>query len=116
MRKITQNAVNALLAAGTFSQGNTTVTLNDGRALGEWSNSDSMVSRMYLHGNLIATLDHNTKLLTITNAGWSSNTTKERLNGLPNVSIHQANWQWYLNGKEWDGSSITIDPVSMQAA
>jgi hypothetical protein len=42
-------------------------------------------------------------VLQISNAGWASNTTKERLNGIPGVHIKQKNWTWYLNGQEWDG-------------
>jgi len=44
----------------------------------------------------------------ITNAGWQSNTTKERLNGLSGVSIYQKNFQWFLNGKPWNGDWITV--------
>ena len=43
-----------------------------------------------------------------TNCGWFSNTTKERLNGLPNVNIYQKNFEWFLNGKKWDGNLIDI--------
>ena len=45
----------------------------------------------------------------IINAGWFSNTTKERLNALPNVHITQKNWVWYLNEKEWNGELIDIN-------
>ena len=34
--------------------------------------------------------------LMITNAGWKSNTTKERLNGLNGVSIYQKNFEWFF--------------------
>jgi hypothetical protein len=44
----------------------------------------------------------------ITNAGWRSNTTKERLNGLPNVSIQQKKGDWYLNGEVWNGQSTEV--------
>ena len=46
--------------------------------------------------------------LWINDGGWQSNTTKERLNGLPNVSIHQKDFQWYLNGEAWDGEWVYI--------
>lgn len=45
----------------------------------------------------------------ITNAGWRSNTTKERLNGLPNVKINQSKGDSYLNGKEWNGEWVQIN-------
>ena len=50
-------------------------------------------------------------ILSISNAGWESNTTKERLNGLPGVSIRQKNWSWFLNGEEWDGNWKRIGVV-----
>ena len=40
--------------------------------------------------------------------GWSSNTTKERLNGLTGVNIWQKDFVWYLNGEEWNGEWIRI--------
>jgi len=33
----------------------------------------------------------------------------DRLNGLPNVNIHQKNFQWFLNGEEWDGEFIKVE-------
>jgi hypothetical protein len=57
---------------------------------------------LYLHGNLIA---KRVKGKThVTTAGYPTNTTKERLNGLSGVYVHVKKPQWYLNGKEWDGS------------
>lgn len=97
MRKITANAVNAFIAGRTFGQDNTNVELSP---LGA-------VVVLKLHGNTIARYDKgDTQLhtLEITNAGWFSNTTKERLNALPGVSVCQRKGVWYLNGKEWDGS------------
>ena len=32
--------------------------------------------------------------------GYKTNTTKERLNGIPGVCIQQKKGVWYLNGKE----------------
>jgi len=63
------------------------------------------VSKITLHGNLIAKLDDH---LHITNAGWTSNVTKERLNALQGVGIYQKNGEWYLNGEKWNGEWITI--------
>jgi hypothetical protein len=65
---------------------------------------------MRLHGNLIAKIDAD-GTLAITNAGWFTNTTKERLNGIPGVSICQKKGDWYLNGRKWDGGWITIGKV-----
>ena len=65
---------------------------------------------IYLHNNKIA--EYRADGLWITNAGWQSNTTKERLNGLPFVYISQRNFKWYLNGTSWDGSWIRVSDIS----
>jgi hypothetical protein len=44
----------------------------------------------------------------ITDCGWRTRTTKERLNGLEGVNIVQRDFQWYLNGVVWDGSPVFI--------
>jgi hypothetical protein len=93
MKIVTQKAVSCFLNSGNAKFNNTEVVTENG------------VSKMYLFGNLIAKIDHNVGgVMKITNAGWESNTTKERLNGLPNVNINQKNFVWYLNGEEWNGS------------
>jgi hypothetical protein len=68
------------------------------------------VYKLKLHGNTIATIDE-LGVLSVSNAGWASNTTKERLNGLPNVRIHQKNWNWYLNGNQWNGEWTRVGTV-----
>jgi hypothetical protein len=93
MKIVTQNAVSCFRNGGNAKFNNTEVVTENG------------VSKMYLFGNLIATLEHNVGgVMKITNADWRSNTTKERLNGLPNVRINQAKGVWYLNGVEWNGA------------
>ena len=62
--------------------------------------------RLLYQGNMIAIKENNT--LKITNCGWFSNTTKERLNALSGVSLFQKNFVWYLNGKAWDGKLIEV--------
>lgn len=89
-RKITQESVSAFLSGRKFKKGNMSVENELG------------YTKLKLHGNTIATIDA-LGVLSISNAGWQSNTTKERLNGLPNVHINQKNWSWYLNGNVWDG-------------
>lgn len=93
MRKITQESVRAFEQNKNFKKQNTQVV-----CLEDTGNIKTM---MYLHNNLIAVKVNGE--LYITNAGWKLNTTKERLNGLPGVSIYQKNFVWYLNGKEWNG-------------
>lgn len=65
-------------------------------------------SYLKLHGNVIAVRTKDGKL-SISNCGWFTNTTKERLNSLPNVSIQQKNGIWYLNGNVWDGKLIQVN-------
>jgi hypothetical protein len=97
MRTITQKAVNALLNAQKFKLSNTEVKVLDN------------VSILLYQNNPIAYLYNDPeRTLSIQNCGWFSNTTKERLNGLPNVKISQKNFVWYLNGKEWNGNLIDI--------
>jgi hypothetical protein len=97
MRTITQKAVNALLNAQKFKLSNTEVKVLDN------------VSILLYQDNPIAYLYNDLeRTLSIQNCGWFSNTTKERLNGLPNVKISQKNFVWYLNGKEWNGNLIDI--------
>jgi hypothetical protein len=94
MRKITNNAINAFLAGRNFKESNTEIK----------SNCNGVY--MYLFDNLIACRVGDR--LQITTAGWNTVTTRERLNGLPNVSVSQRKGQLYLNGTEWDGELITI--------
>ena len=91
MRKITGEAIDAFLDRKPFKKSNMKVHLDYGN-----------VWKLKLHGNTIATIDE-MNMLSISNAGWMSNTTKERLNGIPHVHIKQKNWNWYLNGVEWNG-------------
>jgi len=97
MRKITEQSVNAFMNAKPFSKQNMVVEVLPN------------VTILKLHNNAIAyRYNDPERTLSITNCGWFSNTTKERLNALPNVNIYQKNWNWYLNGKEWDGELIDI--------
>ena len=100
MRKVTQQIVKAFLNGESKKIGNSEVygvTLENG----------TRVITLQLHGNDIASRVNGE--LKITNAGWFSNTTKERLNGLPDVSISQKKGVWYLNGIEWNGNWIVVD-------
>lgn len=97
MRKITHEAIQALYNQEKFKKDNTSVEVHEN------------VTVLKLHGNTIALLYNDpNNTLSVTNAGWFSNTTKERLNGLPNVSISQKKGIWYLNGEKWDGKLIDI--------
>ena len=63
-------------------------------------------AQLILHWNVIAEKSH--KGLNITNAGYFTNVTKERLNSLPNVNIVQKNFEWYLNGELWNGDWVRV--------
>lgn len=96
-RKITQESVNAFYRGEAFKKSNMEVVV------------EPNVTILKLHNNPIAYLYNDPdKTLSIRNAGWQSNTTKERLNALEGVSISQKNWVWYLNGEAWDGKLIDI--------
>jgi hypothetical protein len=98
MRKITRESVDKFLSKETFKKSNMEVDECYGKF------------RLKLHGNTIAILDE-FNMLSISNAGWHSNTTKERLNGLPHVQINQKNWNWYLNGEQWSGEWTRVGTV-----
>ena len=76
----------------------------------DWSNSNTEVnynsntdcSAVYLHGNQIATVDHNTNALKLNTGGWQSVTTKSRLNAIlqgliSGASVFQRDFNWFLN-------------------
>ena len=92
MRKITQEVVSSFLCGKYKKVGN----------------SSSIGGNLFLHGNKIAYFDID-GFLWISNAGWQSNLTKERLNALPCVRINQKDFQWYLNGEAWGGKWAKID-------
>ena len=92
MRTITKKAVVKFLNAEPFNSGNTSVKIFPN------------VSVLVLFGNEIAYKYNNLeKTLAITTCGYKTNTTKERLNALPNVHIQVKKGVWYLNSLEWDG-------------
>ncbi len=95
MRKITQEACNAFGNALNYKKSNTKVVA-----------FDDLNVEMTLHGNLIAYSCP--KGTFISSAGYNTNTTKERLNGLAGVHIQQKDFIWYLNGEAWNGDWIRI--------
>lgn len=95
MRKITRDAVNAFMHRKPFKRSNTEVAVHPSN------------TRMYLHGHLIAMIDLLGNIR-VTNAGYFTNVTKERLNGIPTVAVKQKKLEWYLNGEKWDGSMTEV--------
>jgi hypothetical protein len=105
MRQITIDAARAFNYNRAFKRSNTQVKII--------GNIDRV--ELLLHGNLIAFKD--TKGTFISDGGWQSVTTKERLNGLLSYlndtsynSIIQKDFQWYLEGVEWNGVWKKIAP------
>tara|TARA_R110002020_G_scaffold127534_2_gene286115 strand:- start:19 stop:351 length:333 start_codon:yes stop_codon:yes gene_type:complete len=109
MSQITIDSVRAFRNGNNFKRGNTQVK----------TYAHSNYRELLLHGNVIAYMNENG--LFISNGGYEpdssryrsdtptgSVTTKDRLNGLPNVSIYQRNFQWYLNGELWGGEFIRV--------
>ena len=95
MRKITQEAIRAFENNREFKRGNTQVIIE-----GLWT-------YLVLHGHKIA----GTCIFDgpwVDACGYKTNTTKERLNGLEGVNIHQKDFVWYLNGHEWNGQSVLL--------
>ena len=86
MRKVTEQIIRAFESGKNLRVSNSEVKAN---ATGVY---------MYLFGNLIARRVGNR--VQITMAGYNTNTTRERLNGLKGVSLCQRNFTPYLNGKE----------------
>ena len=103
MRKITQDAIRAFRNGTNFKRGNTRLQCH--------TEMTGPVSKLFLHGNLIAI--HAAGDFKIRSAGWETNTTKERLNGFPSVNITQKDFQWYLNGEEWNGEWIRPNSITL---
>lgn len=98
MSNLTSEAITAFLNAEPFKKSNTEVVVLPN------------VTVLKLFGNEIAyRYNDPSRTLSITNCGWFSRTTKERLNAIPGVSIRQVKGEWYLNGKLWNGKLIDIN-------
>lgn len=113
MRTITRKARNALLNHRKFTGNNTAVTVDPFQTFPNGGDSEPVnMAHLELFGNKIATLTigvHTGKReLTITTAGWPTYTTKDRLNGLPDVDVYTHKKELHLNGSPWDGSPTTI--------
>ena len=74
------------------------------------SNTMTDGSALYLFDNKIA--EWRGDELWITNCGWQTMTTMERLNGIgvtAGFRIFQKKKKWYLNGEEWDGEWTKVE-------
>lgn len=102
-RKITQESINAFMSGRVFNKSNMSVEIRP------FKDEDQNSAVLKLHGNVIARRLLSGGLLEVCDGNWQTRTTKERLNGIPGVSVHQAKGQWYINGQEWDGSWFKIE-------
>lgn len=96
MRKINKLTFDAFYKGINFSLSNTAV-----QTVGS-------LTKLFLHGHCIAKFDRESNKLFITNCGYQTKVTKERLNILEGVNIYQSKGIWYLNGEEWDGKEILV--------
>ena len=97
MNNLTQESVAAFLNAKKFKKANMQVEVLEN------------VSILKLHNNPIAyRYNDPEKTLSVQNCGWFSRTTKERLNAIPGVHVKQKDWNWYLNGEQWDGNLVDV--------
>ena len=115
MKKITKLTCAAFEANNKIKVDNTEVKLE------YLNNFETMIVSLLLHGNTIArktykVVGYHSTLVSfeITNANWPTKTTKERLNGLCGVGIHQRKGVWYLNGKEWSGDWVNVNEWSTE--
>ena len=99
----------------------------------DWSSSNTRVeynnlsncSSIYLHGHQIATVDHNLKAVKLSSCGYTTNTTKSRLNAILDevkygCRVFQKQWDWFVSYNNqtasfWDGM-ILVDADSLQIA
>lgn len=88
MRKVTKTIYAAFQRRQPCTVGN---TRTDGNAV-------------YLHGNKI--VERREDGIYVSNAGWSTNTTKERLNAFCNV--YQRNFEWFINGQHYAGGWVRV--------
>ncbi len=93
MRGITEQTVNAFLQGKDMRKGNSAVSV------------DSQWIYLELHGSKIARRENTegpVQFLWFNNQGYTTNTTKERLNGLGSnfgVSLWQEKFEWYWDSR-----------------
>ena len=92
MRKIEQQMNRAIVNRNNWSNSNTFVEYN--------SNTDC--STIVLHRTAIATYDHKNQALKLNSGGYTTNTTKSRLNAIlqeliAGARVFQHQFNWYLS-------------------
>ena len=92
MRKIERLMNMAITHKTDWSSSNTQVSFN----------SNTNCSQIRLHGHHIATFCHETRAVKIDSCGYTTNTTKSRLNAILEevkygCKVFQKNWDWFVN-------------------
>ena len=92
MRKIETQMNRAVVNKNDWSNSNTFVNYN--------SNTDC--STVVLHRTAIAVYDHKNEALKLNSGGYTTNTTKSRLNAILSeifvgACVYQKNFDWFLN-------------------
>ena len=115
MRKIEKQMNFAISNKGNWSLSNTSVEYNE----------NTNCSTVSLHGNDIATYDHNLRAIKISSCGWDTPTTKSRLNAILSevkygCSVFQKNFDWFVSYRDdvkdfFDGM-ILIDADHLEVA
>ena len=114
MRKIESQMNTAIRNGVNWSSNNSSVV------------SDGNVSKVYLHGNHIATVTtiagKYNKEIHLFDGGYQSNTTKSRLNailsefGLGMEKVFQKQWDWYVNVNTGNGMRVVDFHSGMRLA
>ena len=115
MRKIERQMNFAISNKSNWSSSNTQVSYNE----------NTNCSSVYLHGHQIATFDHNLKAVKLSSCGYTTVTTKSRLNAILDevkygCRVFQKNWEWFVSYNNqtqdfWDGM-ILIDANHLEVA
>ena len=115
MRKIERQMNFAISNKGNWSSSNTQVSFND----------STNCSNIFLHGHNIATVDHATNAVKVSSCGWTTNTTKSRLNAILSevkygCLVFQKQWNLYVSfrGQTQDfiDGMILLDTQSLEVA
>ena len=115
MRKIEKQMNFALSNRSNWSKDNTRVEYN----------SNTNCSSVYLHGHQIATFDHNLKAVKLSSCGYTTNTTKSRLNAILDevkygCKVFQKNWNWFVSynnqTQDFMDGMILIDADHLEVA
>ena len=115
MRKIERQMNFAISNKGNWSSSNTQVSYNE----------NTNCSSVYLHGHQIATFDHSTKAVKLSSCGYTTNTTKSRLNAILDevkygCRVFQKNWNWFVSynnqTQDFVDGMILIDANHLEVA